>query len=278
MLVSLTACQQPTYDELGDLPAVSDLDLEIICDQDTNLVTFTCNSTGMLPVWYFDDGTISTSTIVEKSYTTAGTYYVEVQAMSTNGMSADSVTLDFTLNNDYISPETQAMIEALCGGVDGTKSWVWNQDASGHFGCGASGSDSGTDWWSAGANSMSEAGMYDDTITFSASGEYSYNPGEGGTIYVNEGVTISPFIEYSAGDGAAYQAETSAMDGSWSFTYSGDTTYITLSSEMLAGYMPYDSLYQTPMFKVISIEEDLLVMLADNGSISWRYEFIPVTE
>lgn len=278
MLFAATGCQQPTYDELGELPSAYDLEIDINCDQDLNNVTFTCSSTGMLPVWYFEDGTISSDTVVERYYGSAGTYTIEVKAMDPNGMSADSQTLQFTINSDYVSPETQTMIEALCGSLDGSTAWMWNYTVDGHFGCGESGSDEGNNWWSVWAYECWDSGMYENTMTFDASGAYAYDPGENGYIYVNEGVTLSQFTAYSPDSGSGYTATTTAASGTWSFSSDGTNNYIELSSGMLAGYLPYDDLYTSPKFRIITLEENHLVMIADNGGISWRYEFVPVTE
>ncbi len=278
VLLTVAACQQPTYNELGALPSASDLDIVVECDQDINVVTFTCNNSGMLPVWHFEDGTISTSTIVERFYANAGTYSIEVYAMDANGMSKEPQIAEFTINSDYTSPEMQAMIDALCGDGD-AKSWVWNSSVDGHFGCGPSGSATGNDWFYATADSQSEEGMYDDVMTFSSTGEYSYSPGDDGLLYVNEGVTLSDFTQYKPADSeAAYSAEVDPTSGTWAISSDGTNIYIKLSSGMLAGYMPFDELYTNPTFKVATLEENLLVMIADNGGIAWRFEFIPAAE
>ena len=73
------------------------------------------------------------------------------------------------------------------------------------MGCGEPGSD-GSNWWAAGVNDKADWGVYDDRISFSHSatdpatqGTYTYDPGEGGTVYVNKDCTIFP--EYNTNDG-----------------------------------------------------------------------------
>ncbi len=266
MLLFATGCQEEYY-EIGALPDASVIDITVECNQETNYVTFTFNNEGMLPVYYFDDGEVSSALVISKLFPEAGTYNLEVKAMDPNGISENSKTITFTLDNTFVD---EALVSGLCGGLDSadSKSWVWNKSEAGHFGCAPSGSTTGTDWWSASASTATD-GMYDDVMTFSVSGAYHYSPGADGKVSVNEGVTLSTFTVV---DGLA---ATSEADGTWSVKYDGDTTYIQLSANMLAGYLPYDSLYGTPIFKFVSVSDDLLVMIADSGDISWRYEFIP---
>ena len=68
------------------------------------------------------------------------------------------------------------------------------KDESGHLGCGSSGSD-GLEWWSAQPGDKADFGVYDDIMNFSIDEKYTYNPGEGGTVFVNKDCTI--FLEYN---------------------------------------------------------------------------------
>ncbi len=93
------ACQASKSSDA--LPSAASLEVEISCDQNTNVVTFKCLSDDITPRWGFDDGDSSTETTVEKFYSAAGTYSVEVWAINKNGLSADSKTYSFTLENNY---------------------------------------------------------------------------------------------------------------------------------------------------------------------------------
>ncbi|MFR9548706.1 MAG: family 16 glycosylhydrolase [Rikenellaceae bacterium] len=80
---------------------MSQIDATVSCDQATNIVTFTLNSTDLTPKWYFEDGTNSTETIVERLYPIAGDYQVDVKVMNKYGMSEEAKIYKFTVDNDY---------------------------------------------------------------------------------------------------------------------------------------------------------------------------------
>ena len=54
LAISAAACK-PEYPELSQagLPQASQLDVTISVDQETNYVTFTMNTKGVVPVWIF---------------------------------------------------------------------------------------------------------------------------------------------------------------------------------------------------------------------------------
>ncbi len=100
--LTLFGCGACQANESSDaLPSAASLEVEITCDQSTNVVTFECLSEDITPRWGFHDGDSSTETKVEKFYAAAGTYSVEVWAINKNGLSADSKTYSFTLDNNY---------------------------------------------------------------------------------------------------------------------------------------------------------------------------------
>jgi hypothetical protein len=278
------ACSPQEYAEIDSsaLPSISDVEdaISVTVDQETNMVTFSMDKVGCNPYWIFSDGDYSTVNGVEKLFAKEGDYTVEVKVGNRNGLSDGSVIKSFHINATLVD---ETLVTALCGGLaNNTKEWVWNSKVDAHFGCGpAYGADGydlstyGLYWWSCSKNGKSDVGMYDDSFTFGSEGSYAYNPGDGGTVFVNAGVTISSLVSYSTNDGNDYPATVSAQNTTWELSYEGDDLYITFPAGTFLGYVPNDYIYNTPKFKVLSITENKMVLVADNGSIAWRYVFIP---
>jgi hypothetical protein len=277
----MNACGEKDYGD-ADLTKVPSIDayksaITVKVDQTTNLVTLNMDSKEIMPVWIFSDGSTSSENNYQMTVRNAGTYTMRAKVANKYGISDGTVTLTYTLNNTLFD---MTLIKYLCGGTGtSTKQWVWNSAADGHFGCGPSYSNP-TGWWSCGANGKAGVGMYDDIFTFGYAGSgltgtYQYDPGTGGTIYVNSGCTFSPFNAYNTNNGNDYPATVSVQNASWTFKYEGNDLYLTFPANTLLGYMPNIETYNTPKFKIISVTNDKLSMACFNGGIAWKYEFIP---
>ena len=104
---------------------------------------------------------------------------MEVKAYNANGMSVGSKIVTYSLENTYRDPFDPApYMKKLAN------RWQWNFEKDGHFGCG---SNTGvpTEWWSAKANEKADWFIYDDIMTFTADGKYSFDPGKDNLVYVN---------------------------------------------------------------------------------------------
>ncbi len=249
----------------------------ISVNQETNTVSFEFSAKECYPIWILDVGS-GTQTVTKSRFTQviseAGTYMVEMKVGNKYGISEGSITKNITLNQTLVD---EAKVLALCGSLTGSKVWVWNSRVDGHFGCGPSGSSDGLGWWTCGAEEKKDWGIYDDSFTFNADGSYIYNPGEGGTIYVNKG--CSKFPEYDPANdndgGADYMAAVDVQNSTWKLSKEGDDWYMTFPAGTFMGYVPGNTAYDTPKFRIVSISETKLAMVADDGNITWRYEFIP---
>ena len=191
LLLALSGCKDEVYvhpSEAG-IPLATDMDITIDVDQEINQVTFSISNKKCMPVWIFDGKTYSTVNGLSKIYTKAGTYSVEVKVANANGVSDGSITKEFTIDNTIV--DFSAYIKRLAG--DDQKEWMMAKGEAGHLGCGESGSD-GLGWYSASANEKAAWGLYDDIVTFGADKSYIYNPGAGGSVFVNPGYTL--FIHY----------------------------------------------------------------------------------
>ena len=292
LAVSAAACT-PEYPvpNASKLPQASDLDVTINVDQETNYVTFVMNNKGVVPVWIFGDQKIDGKAGKKYSYTEnnvslrfrdAGEYTVEVKAYNANGISQGSLVKTFSLENTYRDPfDPSQYIKAISGGS--SQSWEWNHTENGHFGCGPVGEPLG--WWSCGAEE--KAGfLYDDIMTFSADGKYTFNPGDG-KAYANKGSEYK--AEFKTGD-EDYLFDTAEKTTGYSFENNWNDAgieeiYLVLESGSELSYVPHKSIVDEPRYLVMEskpanmkkkIQLMATVFTPDNtDGISWYYEFIP---
>ena len=266
LLLVLNGCKDEVYihpSEAG-IPLATDMDIDINVDQSINQVTFTMNNKKCMPVWILDGKTYSTVNGFSKIYTKAGTYSVEVKIANANGVSDGSVMREFTIENTII--DFSAYIKRLAG--DDKKDWMMAKGEQGHLGCGESGSD-GLGWYSASANEKAAWGLYDDVVTFGVDKNYIYNPGAGGTVFVNTGCSV--FSEYNTNDGNDFMASVEEQISTYDFDIVGDDIFITLPSKTLFPYIPNDAIYNNPRYKLLSITPNKIELVADNGEIAWHY-------
>lgn len=265
--LAFTACQPEEFDSplQAGVPKIADIENDIVisADQTTNEVTFTLNKPGYYPVWIFDGKSYSTVNGLKKIFTIAGEYTVEVKAGNANGITDASVVKTFTLENTQF--DFSKYYKFLAG--DASKVWYVAKDEKGHLGCGEPGTD-GSNWWSAQPDDKKDWGVYDDAITFTSDKKYTYNPGEGGTVYVNTGCTI--FAESNTNDGNDFMHAVTEQTTNFELTVEGPDLFLTLPANTLMPYIPYDESYTSPKFRIESINAKKMTLITDNGSISWR--------
>ena len=154
------------------------------------------------------------------------------------------------------------------------KQWFIASAEPAHLGCGPSGTD-GTEWWSAAPNDKANYGVYDDVVTFMPNGTYVYDPGEGGTMYVNKEVKAFP----ETNNGTAPEdvmVPTDKQQTTYDFTVEGDDVFLVLPSHTKFPYISNDDQWNTPKFKIVDLKPKHMELIYDNGSIAWHY--ILVTE
>ncbi len=269
--LAMTACSPEEFAGAdGNIPSVSDYEnaIDIQVDQTTNQVTFTLNAKGCMPYWYFRDESVakaySTVNGLTKIYTLAGDYTVDVRLMNRNGVSDGVITKTFHIDNTIF--DFSKYITMLTG--DSSKEWRINSAVQGHLGCGEPGTD-GLNWWSAAPNDKADWGVYDDVLTFIADKKYTYNPGEGGTVYVNTGCSI--FGDFNTNDGNDFMAQVEEQNTTFDFVVEGTDLYIVFPSKTLFPYIANDDIYNTPRYKIQSITPKAMELVIDNGSIAWHY-------
>ncbi|MBO5498098.1 MAG: hypothetical protein J5990_01720 [Bacteroidales bacterium] len=279
-------CMQEQFElDPNKVPSASDLQVKIDVDQATNYVTFSIENQGMVPMWLFGEEKIDGKANKKYAYTgngiqlrlrDAGTHSVEVKAYNAHGVSVGSKTVEFTLENTYRDPFDPSKYITFFAGSD-KKVWEWNSTVKGHMGCGEPGTD-GTNWWSAGPDEKKDCGLYDDRLTFSADMKYTYNPGEGGTVYVNKDSGYG--TEHNPNDGNDYQVPIEGFTTTYSFENAWNDAgieeiYLVLPENTNLSYIPNPDAMAEPRYKLLEgTNTKKIALVHDNGAISWKYEFI----
>lgn len=287
--------------DAGQIPSASDFDVEITVDNETNYVTFTMKNEGVVPMWIFGDQNVDKTPNTRFAYTQngitlrfreAGEHKVEVKAYNAHGVSQGSQIYTFTLDNTYRDPfDPTPYMKAIAG------EWQFNQGVKGHFGCGSINPDTGqattdgTDWWSCDPDGKEGMGLYDDRVTFTAEGAYTYDPGDAGTVYVNWGMAANGYhADCYNGDEQDYQAPiegyttTYTVENDWNAAGIEDI-YLVLPTGKNLTYIPHKTALDSPRFRFLEtapakIRKTLSLVNeepAENngGGIAWKYEFIP---
>lgn len=282
-------------------PSAENFDLTIDIDQTTNYATFTLNNKGMVPMFIFGEQAVDGKTNKTYAYTgnglslrfrDAGTYNVEVKAYNAHGVSVGSKVYEFTMENTYRDPfDATPYMKALAN------TWQWDSTTKGHFGCGSINAETGqattdgTDWWSCDPDGKANMGLYDDTLTFTEAGEYTYNPGDGGTVYVNWGMAAGGnYPGDYAGDEQDYQAPIEGFTCAYSIENNWNDAgieeiYLVLEPGHNLSYIPHQTAIDNPRYRFLetnvgSIRKTLsLVNEAPTenggGGIAWKYQFVP---
>jgi hypothetical protein len=268
MALAFSACSPDEYDGLDEagLPLASDAKVNVSVDQTLNQVTFNMDCNETYPLWILpSDGKViktdvySTLNGMQKIYGKAGDYKMCYRVGNRNGLSQGMGETTFHIDNTAYNFDNY--INLMAG-----KDWKIARKEKAHLACGPSGTD-GTEWWSASPNEKADKGLYDDVVTFSKDGKYTYNPGAGGTVYVNTGCTLFPDYHQSEDYMVPVQSQTTT----YSMDAEGDNIYITMPSKTLFPYIATDDAYNSPKYRLESLTATKMVLIYDNGKIAWHY-------
>ena len=277
-VLAVTACspEEFTGADQNGLPTVDGRQVSVTTDQETNTAVFTVSGDfkGCYPVWYLDGKIYSFLATGSYSSMEQGTHELEVKVMNRNGISQASAKGSFTFNETKV--DFTPYFSKLCN-----KEWRIDYTEVGHMGCGPSGTD-GSEWWKAAVNDKADWGVYDDRISFAhsdsdpaTSGTYSYNPGEGGTVYVNTGCSV--FAEFNTNDGNDFMATVAPQSSSYTLvpgTFNDEAClYIQFAPQTLLPYIANDVTYNNPYYRIEALTNTRMVLVCDEGSISWRLVF-----
>ncbi len=280
----------PTLDE-GKLPLASELEVEIVEDQTTNMVTFTLKNEGMVPMWIFPETGKPDDNAAKKAYAVtvngytarfrdAGKYTVEVKAFNAHGVSQGSINVEFELENTYRDAFDQTKyMNAVAG------EWMWNSTVDGHMGCGGSVANP-LEWWGAKAGEKEGVGLYDDRMTFTADGKYTFNPGEGGQVYVNWG-NNEVYPGWNGEQNVDYAVDWEEFTAGYHFENNWNDAgieeiYLVLDEGANLSYIPSQENLQNPRYQVMESKPSemrkKLHLIWSGTGIVWKYEFVPAVK
>ena len=262
--MALTACSPETFDgpNQAGIPSISNVDINMNVDQTVNQATFTVANmpAQTYAIWKVNGNTYSTLNPMDWANSKAGTYDVELRLGNRNGFSQGSITKTFTFENSQVdfTPYFSRI----------SRTWRINYAEQGHMGCGEPGTD-GSNWWSAAPGDKADWGVYDDRITFDADGGYTYDPGEGGTMYVNTGCSV--FAEHNTNDGQDFMAPVDPQTASYGFDVDGDKIILKLPANTQFPYISSDAQFAHPVFTVMKLTNSEMVLLYEGDGITWRF-------
>lgn len=263
-LATTTACSPDTFDSVSEagVPSVDNVQVRIDIDPETNQVTFNMDGAQIYPVWMLESGSstvYSTQNGMQKIFSAAGEYSINYRVGNRNGISLGTGTATFRIENSLVDYDRYKTL--LCG-----KSWKIARSEAGHIGCGPTGT-AGTEWYSAAPNEKAAFGVYDDVVSFTTDGAYTYSPGEGGTVYVNKDCTAFP--GYSGTED--YMVPVSEQTSTYEISGEGTDVYITLGANTLFPYISGNDQYATPKFRLESLTATKMVLIYDNGTTAWHF-------
>lgn len=268
--LTLSACSPEDFDGVSEagLPLAENAKVTASVDDETNTVTFNMEGDGIYPMWYIPvDGkevtknpVYSTVNPLQKIWVNSGDYKVYYRVGNRNGMSQGMGETTFHVTNTLVD------FSEIVGKLSG-KEWRIAATEPAHLACGPSGTD-GTEWWKAGANEKAEFGVYDDRLIFGADYSYTYNPGAGGTMYVNTGCSIFPDYHQDTD----YMVPVSEQHSSYQLSAEGDDLYLVMPANTCFPYIPADAAYNGELrLRVESITGSTMVLVWDDGNIAWHY-------
>ena len=264
LAIGLTACSPDDFmgADPDGLPTVSGVDFQISVDQETNqMIASYTPEPGTYPIWILDGTSYSTLQEVGYKNNEAGSHTIELRLGNRNGISQTGIKKEYTFNESKIdyTNDFRRITE---------KEWRIDYSEVAHMACGPAGT-AGTGWWSAQPGEKKDFGVYDDRITFTADRQYTYNPGEGGTVYVNK--DVNAFSSFNTNDGNDYMAEVSEQNSTYSFDADGDKILLRLPAQTLFPYISSDAQYNDPVFTVSKLTDTDMTLLYEGDGITWRF-------
>lgn len=260
----LTACSPEDYESVNENNVLKAADAQVTTtvDQTTNQVTLLMAGEAIYPIWIEEGKTTTYSTInpLSKIFAKAGDHTVYYRVGNHDGISLGIGSTTFHINNSQV--DFSSYITMMAG-----KEWRIDNSVPAHMACGEPNTD-GTNWWSAQPNDKKDVGVYDDRLIFSADGTYTYDPGEGGTVYVNKDCSILG----NPGTGVDYQSTVAKQTTSYEFDVDGDNVYLVFPAKTLFPYIPTDGAYNNELrLRLESLSPSTMVLIYDNGNIAWHY-------
>ena len=277
LAVGVLGCSRVEYDAPSekDIRFAENFTPAVTVDQETNQVTFSIDGTSVVPVWVFQDKGGEWSEYhpqngYKKIFTSAGDYTVRMYVMNAAGVSPDYVTKTFHIDNSIVNFDRY--IRYISGGS--SKVWRIDNAVAGHQACGESIANP-TGWWAAQPDEKKDFGIYDNRLTFTSDGQYTFDPGESGTVYVHNSITSAPYGAYK--EDADYMVPVSAQTTTYAFAVEGDDLFLTLPAGTLFPYLPNEDYLKDSKFHLISLDNNAMTLVwytptgNGGGPIAWQF-------
>ncbi|MCH5242920.1 MAG: hypothetical protein J1F67_10980 [Muribaculaceae bacterium] len=267
------------------IPEAGNYVIKAEVNQETNKVSLMLTdkngnpAVGVFPVWkvYTKATPVrSTRPVYTDIVTLAGDYDIEAQVANRNGVSDGVLTGTFHIENTMV--DFSPYILFLTNNE--TKKWQIAANEQGHLGCGESGTD-GLNWWSASPYDKKDWGVYENRMIFTdnggnGTGEYTFDPGESGTIYINKEITdLPPYSAYNTNDDNDYCAPAEVQNTTFTISPEGNDLYLVFPQGTLMAYLPNMDQWNNPKWKIIDINKNKVELVCDNGGIAWHYLLQP---
>jgi PKD repeat protein len=272
LLISVSCEKKPS---LGDPPTAEDAEFTFMPSaSNQNISEFTANNATLQASWDFGNGATSGGTSASSPYPFAGTYTVTLTVQNSGGSASSSQ--DVVIVQDDPSLVSSPIYNLLTGGS--SKTWAVDSASIGHMGVGPNPSSASSgdypEYWAAGVNDKSGAGIYNDRYTFHLQ-DYSFDHVTNGDIYVNAASAgNAPFTDTASCLVGDFTASTpNAMGETWTLNEGADTS-ITLSGNAMVGFWTGVQTY-----KIVSIDSNEIFLRyedSQDASLAWYIRLVPV--
>ncbi|MDR1783820.1 MAG: hypothetical protein LBR13_06135 [Dysgonamonadaceae bacterium] len=276
-LVLTSACSEElTNRDLGSLVDANTIKVTVTPDAaDPNLLHFALTTPNTQALFECTEAGIKASGIgFTQKILWGGTYDLKVTAYNKAGLTAQSVTIPFTVSQtdpSVCSDETFRFLTGGCDAGDIGKTWRLRTDINGAIGCGDQNANN-NNWW---APPMSELGdfaaaLFDDDITFVLNSSQKVILNNKGASFMNAGVGAK-FPEGGSGDYLTthYTAKSSA---NWSIVERDGAKWLKLV-DVFPCYGVDESMVDGAQYKIFSLTETEMHIAYIPGGISWHYYF-----
>ena len=194
---------------------------------------------------------------------------LQIMATASTPANADGISFYF----EFV-PEGSVVGQAdPLFGVD-SKTWVYDNEASGYLGCGESVANP-TNWWNGEPHVKDAFGVKDDELTFFKDGRYIFDPGADGLVYCNWESNYHSEL-WSGGQNEDYDAPAERQESTYTLGSDADGDYIELPAGIFFGYVPNKAVQTDPTHLYIKENtENKLVVVAKFNGICWQMIFRP---
>ncbi len=282
-ILAMTACSDDDYNypNKAGIPVASDYMIDITVDDLNNVELNILNAngqkaTGVYPIWYVNGSTRPSTLLTYRDLITiAGDYPVEMKVGNSNGVSEGSV--NSTIHIDKTIFDFTPYMTGLTNGD--SKEWGVDGTKSGNMACGPA--ENPTGWWNGEAGCKEAEGVYENTMTFTytgseTSGNYTFNPGSAGTVYVNTGITsLSGLDVNNPDDGNDFRVPVSTQETTFELSAQGANLYLVFPAHTLFPYIASEEGYNNPKYRIANYSRNEITLVQDLDGISWQYIIAP---